>query len=303
MTDEATARALVEMAQKGVEDLEQNIREPWRLWLAGLSEQWRTRMVEARRFLEAAHPTSGRGVGYHLVSERLLGSTADIPRMYSRLVQARMLGFIPWEWIVDETRGLERVPCWSNLPAFLGDVRRAYRRDPWDTQPHRVEVWSEKGTVRGVLAPVLDQYAVGFRVLHGFAGHTMLHDVATESDRPLRLLYVGDWDPSGLCMSEDDLPRRLQEHGAKHVRLTRVALVEKDLAGLPPGLPIKNTDSRAEGFRTRYGDEGWELDALDPRTLRTRVERHIKKLIRWPEWKSVEQSEARERRRLAKLTK
>ena len=33
-------------------------------------------------------------------------------------------------------------------------------------------VWSEKGTVRGVLQPVLDDYAVGFRVMHGFSSAT-----------------------------------------------------------------------------------------------------------------------------------
>ena len=42
------------------------------------------------------------------------------------------------------------------------------------------EVWSEKGTVRGVLGPVLDNYAVGFRVLHGFSGATTVYDVAED---------------------------------------------------------------------------------------------------------------------------
>ena len=44
-----------------------------------------------------------------------------------------------------------------------------YRRDYWDQQPVRLEVWSEKGTIRDVLQPVLDEYGVGFRVMHGFA--------------------------------------------------------------------------------------------------------------------------------------
>ena len=48
----------------------------------------------------------------------------------------------------------------------------SYRRDFWDQQPHRVQVWSEKGTVRGVLAPVLDHYAVGFLPVHGFSSAT-----------------------------------------------------------------------------------------------------------------------------------
>ena len=34
---------------------------------------------------------------------------------------------------------------------------------------HGMEVWSEKGTIRGVLKPVLNQFANGFRAMHGFA--------------------------------------------------------------------------------------------------------------------------------------
>ena len=39
----------------------------------------------------------------------------------------------------------------------------------------RVEVWSEKGTIRGVLKPVLDEYGVGFRVMHGFGSATEVY--------------------------------------------------------------------------------------------------------------------------------
>ena len=68
-------------------------------------------------------------------------------------------------------------------------------------------VASEKGTVRGVLRPVLDHYGVGFLVLHGFSGATTIYDIAQDDDgRPLIVLYAGDYDPSGLYMSECDIP-------------------------------------------------------------------------------------------------
>jgi hypothetical protein len=35
-------------------------------------------------------------------------------RVYRLLKQAREEGVIPWEWIVDETRSLERTSTWSN---------------------------------------------------------------------------------------------------------------------------------------------------------------------------------------------
>ena len=85
--------------------------------------------------------------------------------------------------------------------------------------------WSEKGTVRGVLAPVLDHYAVGFRAVHGFSSATTVHDVAEDDDgRPLIVLYVGDLDPSGMFMSEEDLPARFDKYDGDHVALKRIAL-------------------------------------------------------------------------------
>ena len=97
----------------------------------------------------------------------------------------------------------------------------SYRRDFWDQQPVRVQTWSEKGTVRGVLNKVLRKYAVDFQVMHGFSGATTVCGLAQDGDdgRPLVALYVGDYDPSGLFMSECDLPERLERYGGHHVRL------------------------------------------------------------------------------------
>ncbi len=55
----------------------------------------------------------------------------------------------------------------------------------------RLEVWSEKGTVRGTLAPILRPYAVTFRVMYSFGGATSVWDVSEETsglEKPLRVL-------------------------------------------------------------------------------------------------------------------
>jgi hypothetical protein len=112
---------------------------------------------------EAAQPITGRGVGYKLFTKKLIPSmsTRDMHAVYRLLKEAREEGSIPWEWIVDETRELEKVAMWDDPAAFVRTVSNAYRREFWNRQPTRVEVWSEKGTVRGVLAPTLDKYGVG----------------------------------------------------------------------------------------------------------------------------------------------
>jgi hypothetical protein len=183
-----------------------------------------------------ARPITGRGVGYKLFVAKLIASMGknDMQRVYRLLVIAREKGIIPWSWIVDETREIERTAVWDDPAEYADDMATWYRRDFWLQQPHRVLVASEKGTVRGVLAPTLDAYAVGFLPLHGFNSATKVHDLSIDDDgRPLIILYVGDWDPSGLCMSEKDLPKRFAEYGGAHIKLLRIALTRKQLVGLP----------------------------------------------------------------------
>jgi hypothetical protein len=243
---------------------------------------------------EAAHPITGRGIGYKLFTAGLIPSMAraKMQRVYRLLKEARERGDIPWEWIVDETRSVERVSTWSNPAAYARCVARSYRRDFWDQQPARVEVWSEKGTVRGVLQPVLDKYAVGFRVMHGFSSATALHDVAEDDDdgRELVVLYVGDFDPSGLYMSECDLPERIAGYGGDHITLKRIALTRKQVTNLP-SFPAtdKCKDTRYGWFRaSNYGSRCWELDAMDPNDLRRCVEDAIMDLIEPEAWERCE---------------
>jgi hypothetical protein len=189
---------------------------------------------------QAAQPITGRGIGYKLFTVGMIPSMArpEMQRVYRLLKEAREHGIIPWSWIVDETRELERRSSWEDPAHFVNAVRRSYRRDHWNQQPVRVEVWSEKGTVRGVLAPVLDKYGVGFRVMHGFSGATTIYDVAQDDDgRPLIVLYIGDYDPSGLYMSEHDLPDRLTRYDGYHVSLKRTALKREHTTSCRPFQP------------------------------------------------------------------
>jgi hypothetical protein len=254
-----------------------------------------TALIEAMfAIADAAQPITGRGVGYKLFTAGLIPSMArsEMQKVYRLLRLAREEGTIPWEWIVDETRELESVASWSDPAAFVRTVSKAYRRDFWKQQPYRVEVWSEKGTVRGVLGPILDAYGVGFRVLHGFSSATTVHDVAEDrcrKGRPLIALYCGDYDPSGLFMSEVDLPKRLAKYGGDHVTVERIALLRDQLDGLPSfQASDKKDDPRHDWFVGRYGTKCWELDAMDPNDLRDRVKSAIESEIEHVAWERCE---------------
>src|SRR5262245_47052169 len=101
--------------------------------------------------LDVIRPASVRAVCYQLFIRKLIASMAktETNRVSAQLRDAREGDVIPWEWVVDETREAECVNAWDNPAAYIETVKRAYRRDRWTDQPRRVEVWSEKGTIRG----------------------------------------------------------------------------------------------------------------------------------------------------------
>lgn len=235
-------------------------------------------MVDAAiDILSVIQPATVRAVCYQLFVRGVIGSMSknETNGVSKQLVWAREQGLLPWEWIVDETREAERISTWAKPDDIIKAAVNGYRRDYWQDQPEWVEVWSEKGTIRGTLAPVLDEYGVTLRVMHGYGSATSIYDIASEtrdSSKPLTILYVGDFDPSGLHMSEVDLPRRLDKYEGA-ATIIRVALTSGDVG---PDLPAfeaetKRADPRFRWFTERYGRQCWELDAMSPVTLRQRV--------------------------------
>ena len=251
---------------------------------------------------EATQPITGRGIGYKLFTRGLIDSMSAnaMQKVYRLLKIAREEGTIPWEWIVDETRPLETVATWANPAAYARCVAFSYRRDFWQTQPVRIIVVSEKGTVRGLLQPLFNKYAVSFQPMGGFGSATKVHDLAEDDDgRELILLYVGDWDPSGLFMSEVHLIKRFVRYDGAHITLRRVALLEEHLDGLP-SFPAsdKRKDPRYRRYTTNYGTRCWELDAMDPNDLRDCVEQAIVGLIEPKAWARCERVNAAEQESL-----
>ncbi len=241
-------------------------------------------LIEAcREILEEIQPASVRAVCYRLFTMGLIPNMSKnaTNAVSTQLVWAREAGLIPWGHVVDETRSPERASTWSNPDAIINTAVETYRRDHWQDQPAWVEVWSEKGTIRGTLAPVLDRFGVTFRVMHGYGSATSVYGIAEETRnnaKPLTILYAGDWDPSGLHMSEVDLPRRIERYSG-NATIKRIALAGIDV-GQGTDLPSfdaesKTKDPRHRWFVDRFGIRCWELDALSPVVLRQRFEEEI----------------------------
>ena len=239
-------------------------------------------------------PITVRGIAYALFTRGLIdsmavGQTAKVSRITTAMREA---GRLDWTQIVDGSRTVEKTSAWRDPNEIINAAVRDYRRDAWQDQPTRVEVWSEKSTVQGVLAPVLDEYGVAFRVMKGFGSYTALRQAAedshdTDDDKDCHVLYLGDWDPSGLYMSEVDIPARLARYGSRW-SFERIALERGDLATLPSfSTDTKVMDGRHAWYVTHTTAnpvESWEIDALDPNHLRERVASRIAQFIEPDAW-------------------
>jgi hypothetical protein len=83
-------------------------------------------LIEAMYAIAAsAQPITGRGVGYKLFTAGHIASMgrAEMQRVYRLLKEAREQDQIPWEWLVDETRTIERVSTWNTQPTTHGVSR------------------------------------------------------------------------------------------------------------------------------------------------------------------------------------
>ena len=194
---------------------------------------------------------------------------------------------------------------WDDPAAYARCVARSYRRDFWNQQPVRVKVVSEKGTVRGVLAPCSIDYAVGFLPVHGFSSATTVHDIAQDDDgRQLIVLYVGDSIRAACSCRKRTCPTGSPNTAAITSTLKRIALTREQVSGLP-SFPAtdKRKDPRYKWFRSNYGTRCWELDAMDPNDLRDCVEQEIEKLIEPIAWQRCEMVNAAEQESLKTILK
>ena len=237
-------------------------------------------LIEAMHAVtKAARPITGRGVGYKLFTRGLIASMArsEMQRVYRLLKEARERDIIPWDWIVDETRAIERVSTWADPAEYARCVAQSYRRDFWDQQPHGSRSGPRKAPCAACSPPCsTTTLSASFRCMDSAAPHWPMTLQRMTTGATLIVLYVGDFDPCGMFMSEEDLPARFAKYDGDHIKLTRIALTVEQLEGLP-SFPAadKKKDPRYKWFVANHGRHCWELDAMDPNDLRDCVEQAI----------------------------
>jgi hypothetical protein len=214
-----------------------------------------------------------RQLYYQFVARGYLANKdTEYKRLGNIVNDARLAGLLDWDYIVDRTRNLRGLSHWATPSSVIDSAAYGYQTDRWANQAHRVEVWIEKDALVGVIAGACNRLDVPFFSCRGYTSQSELWGAAQRLARYSRLgqdpivIHLGDHDPSGIDMTRD-IGDRLALFGAS-VGVRRIALNMNQVEAYgPPPNPAKLTDARANGYITRFGNESWELDALDPATL------------------------------------
>ena len=221
---------------------------------------------------------------------------------------ARLAGLIDWNSITDRTRYLRKNSHWSSPADVIESAAYGYAIDKWKTQSNRVEVWIEKDALIGVVEQVCEPLDVPH---FSCRGYTSASEMWVASQRLLGyikarqvpiILHLGDHDPSGMDMSRD-IKSRLDLFTNEDITLKRIALNMDQVSRYnPPPNPAKITDSRSLGYRAEFGDESWELDALDPSVLTNLIETEILRYRSISEWNEEVKREKQEQSELEKVS-
>ena len=223
-----------------------------------------------RDIVEANNPATVRQIFYLAVGSGLIEKTeseykATVVRLLSEM---RRSGEVPYHWLVDYTRVMRKPRSYGSLQDALTETARLYRRDIWPGLGCRVEIWTEKETLSGVLLDETYRFDVPLMPTRGYPSLSFIHAAADEikaANVPTFIYSFGDHDPSGVDIPQV-VERGLREYApGAEIYFERLAVQpwQIDHYGLQTR-PTKRTDTRSRGFV----GESVEVDSIPPAELR-----------------------------------
>ena len=226
-----------------------------------------------QEYRDAGFDLTLRQLYYQFVArDHLENSERSYKRLGGLVNDGRMAGLIDWRAIVDRTRNVVFQSHWDSPQDILASCANSFAVDKWEGQPYRVEVWIEKEALAGVLQSVCPELDVPYFSCRGYVSQSeqwraamRMRGYKNAGQNPY-IIHLGDHDPSGIDMTRD-IRVRLKTFGCD-VEVNRIALNMPQIEEhQPPPNPAKTVDPRFANYSARYGDESWELDALNPQLL------------------------------------
>lgn len=243
-----------------------------------------------------------RALHYKLVAAGLQENTVPAYNRLGALISdGRLAGLVSWTGIEDVTRSLRGIRTLTGPGAAVKQARAEYARDLWVDQEWRPEVWVEKQALESVVGRICNELRVNFFACRGYTSQSAhweasqrLSTYVQKGQRPI-IFHLGDHDPSGIDMTRD-IRDRLEMFVGIPVIVHRLGLNMNQIEQYdPPPNPAKVTDSRFEGYQQLYGDESWELDALDPDVIAGLIREAVFRVRDEPRWDAALAQEADEK--------
>jgi hypothetical protein len=250
-----------------------------------------------------------RQLYYQFVSRDLIPNTVQSYKSLGDVVNdGRLAGLIDWDAIEDRTRNLRSSPHWSSPRSIVRACADQFAVDLWDTQDNYVEVWIEKDALVGVIEGVCIEFDVPHFACRGYTSQSEMWGAAQRlierenRGKKTTIIHLGDHDPSGIDMTRD-IQDRLELFGSTAV-IHRIALVFDQIEQYnPPPNPAKTTDARYQSYAGKYGDESWELDALEPRVIVDLIREAVQDRIDQDAWEEALERQKTGRDQLGKVSR
>lgn len=261
-----------------------------------------------------------RQLYYQLVAKDLIpNSEKSYTKLGGTISNARDAGLVDWSAIVDRTRSSKGLATWNNPASILRAVSNQYRIDKWKNQDYRLFVWVEKEALAGVIQRACEDedIQVSYLSCRGYMSAStiwreaqklkecLFSDEFNNAQKPI-FLHLGDHDPSGIDMTRDNINRlELYSESEEHYdfEFKRIALNWEQIEQYnPPPNPAKVTDSRFEGYQAEFGNESFELDALDPDILVALIQDTINEYKNDDLWSEMIEKEQDEKNQLKYLS-
>lgn len=229
---------------------------------------------------------NGRGNGYAKVQRQVLAM--------------RHCGELDWTFIADGTRWQRKPSTWDSSDSYLDSMLRGYRRDLWQSQNVRIEIWLEKDALADVIVDTCVQWDVPLMVSRGQSSTTFIYNAAMEAkrayeyDRSRTIIYtLYDHDVAGRLRAHPTIARQLPEFAKVPVTITALAVLPEQITAWNlPTRPPKKKDPQSKEWGNR---PNVELDAIDPIRLNSLVEDAIVSHIDERRWTIEQKIEAEEK--------
>lgn len=256
-------------------------------------------------YLAEGYELTLRQLYYQFVARAIIpNKDSEYKRLGSVINDGRLAGIIDWKAIVDRTRKIQINGHWDSPSDIIQDSANCYAIDTRETQEVYVEVWIEKEALAGILEQACEPLDVPYFSCRGYVSQSAMWRAAIRIQQKLSgqhhsavILHFGDHDPSGIDMTRDIRDRL--EMFETEIKVKRIALnMEQVEQYNPPPNPAKLSDSRCQSYISEYGDESWELDALDPRTITKLIQQNINALTNRTERKKLIVLQESQRERL-----